>query len=211
MNLNEQMEQIYRDIQPDNIPWNLSEPPGLLVEAVEAGKIECCKAVDLGCGTGNYAVWLAQQGFEVTGIDFSQHAIKQARDLAIRKGVSCLFAVADLLGDLKEFHTSFDFAYDWEVLHHIFPKDRPLYLQSVHNILRPKGIYLSVCFSEKDPEFGGKGKFRKTPLGTTLYFSSEEELKKLFDPFFHIYELNTVAIQGKYKPHLANSALLERK
>lgn len=211
MNLNEQMEQIYRDIQPDNIPWNLSEPPGLLVKAVEAGRIKPCKAVDLGCGTGNYAVWLAQQGFEVTGIDFSQHAIKHAGDLAMAKGVSCRFVAADLLGDLKEFHTGFDFAYDWEVLHHIFPDDRPLYLRNVRDILNPKGMYLSVCFSEKDPDFGGEGKYRKTPLGTTLFFSSEGELKDSFDPFFHVVEMNTVLIPGKYKPHMANVAWLKRK
>jgi len=34
--------------------------------------------------------------------------------------------------------------------------------------------------SEKDPQFGGAGKIRKTPLGTTLYFSSEDEIRDLF-------------------------------
>ncbi len=211
MNLHEQMEQIYRNIPLDSIPWNLSEPPELLVRAIETGRIKPCKVVDLGCGVGNYAVWLARQGFDVTGIDISQHAIKHANDLATRDGISCYFIVGDLLGDLKKFHTSFNLAYDWEVLHHIFPKDRPRYLQNVHDMLRPNGTYLSLCFSEEDPEFGGKGKFRETPLGTMLYFSSKEELKELFNPLFHVLELNTVEIPGKFKPHLANVAWLKRK
>ncbi len=108
----------------DSIPWNISDPSAMLIKTIEAGKIKPCKAVDLGCGAGNYAVWLAQNGFDVTGIDISEHAIKHARDLAIRMGVSCSFESADLLGDVEKFRDSFDFAYDWEVLHHIFPEDR---------------------------------------------------------------------------------------
>lgn len=211
MNIREQMDRIYRDIPPENIPWNLAEPPGLLVEAVETGKIKPCKAVDLGCGAGNYAVWLAQKDFEVTGIDISRHAIQYARHLAARQGVSCRFVVADLLGDLTEFHAGFEFAYDWEVLHHIFPEDRKRYLSNVRRILQPHGRYFSLCFSEKDPEFGGEGKYRTTPLGTTLYFSSEEELRNLYAPLFRILELRTVETPGKYRPHLANAAWLERK
>lgn len=211
MDLNEQMEQIYRDILPENIPWNLTKPPTLLVQAVESGRIKPCKAVDLGCGAGNYAVWMAKQGFEMTGIDFSREAIKLAESLAAREGVSCNFMVADLLGDIKEFQSSFDFAYDWELLHHIFPEDRPQYIKNVHSIMRPKGIYFSACFSEKDPEFGGEGKYRKTPLGTMLYFSSEKELSTLYEPFFRIIELRTVEIPGKHQPHLVNAAWLERK
>ena len=111
---------------------------------------------------------------------------------------------------MKKFHEHFDFAYDWEVLHHIFPEDRECYLNNVHSMLRPNGEYFSLCFSEKDSDFGGQGKYRKTPLGTTLYFSSEDELKELFDPLFHVCELSTVEIEGKYKPHLVNIAWLKR-
>ncbi len=211
MDLNEQMEQIYRDIPPENIPWNLTKPPALLVQAVESGRIKPCKAVDLGCGAGNHAVWMAKQGFEMTGIDFSREAIKMAESLAVREGVSCNFVIADLLGDIKEFHSSFDFAYDWELLHHIFPEDRPQYIKNVHSIMRSRGIYFSVCFSEKDPEFGGEGKYRKTPLGTRLYFSSEKELTVLYEPSFKIIELKTVEIPGKHQPHLVNAAWLERE
>jgi cyclopropane fatty-acyl-phospholipid synthase-like methyltransferase len=211
MNLREQMEQIYRDLPLDSIPWNMSDPPALLVEAIKSRKIKPCKAVDLGCGAGNYAVWLAQQGFAVTGIDISERATECARDLANRLGVACEFEVADLLGELRRFHEEFDFAYDWEVLHHIFPQERKSYLSNVHSILRPNGMYFSLCFSEEDSDFGGTGNYRKTPLGTTLYFSSESELKELFGPLFHICELSTVEVAGKYRPHLAIKAWLQRK
>ncbi len=211
MDLREQMDKIYRDIPLENIPWNMLEPPRLLVEAIESGMIKPCKAVDLGCGAGNYSVWLAGRGFDVTGIDISPQAIAHANELAARKGVSCRFIAADLLGDLKEYHGNFELAYDWEVLHHIFPDDRPWYIENVHSLLGPGGAYLSLCFSDKDPSFGGPDKFRTTNLGTVLYFSSEEELRELFAPRFDILELNTVEIPGKYGFHMANATWMKAR
>jgi len=211
MDIRKQMDEIYKSMPLDRIPWNLTEPPAILVDAVESGQIKSCKTADLGCGAGNYSIWLADHGFDVTGIDISEHAIRYAKDMASKKEVVCDFVTADLLGDLSDYRSRFDLAFDWEVLHHIFPANREKYLNNVHDILKPKGIYLSICFSEKDPDFGGEGKIRKTSLGTELYFSSEEELKKLFELSFHIDELSTIEIQGKYGPHLVNAAWLRRK
>jgi hypothetical protein len=81
----------------------------------------------------------------------------------------------------------------------------------VHRIMRPRGTYLSVCFSEEDPQFGGTGKFRRTPIGTTLYFSSESELQELFLPYFVVRELKTIEVSGKYGPHFAVYILSERR
>lgn len=211
MDIREQMDKIYREMAPEEIPWNLSDPPAPLVDIVESGQIKPCAAVDLGCGAGNYAVWLAQKGFDVTGIDISRQAIRMARDLAAAKGVSCRFVTADLLGDLTEYEAGFDFAYDWELLHHIFPKDRSVFIKNVHRLLRPGGSYLSLCFSEKDISFGGVGKYRRTPLGTELYFSSEDELRELFEPLFEVVSLKTIEIAGRRGAHMANSAWLKRR
>jgi 2-polyprenyl-3-methyl-5-hydroxy-6-metoxy-1,4-benzoquinol methylase len=209
MDLRNKMEQIYSDLPPQNIPWNLAEPPDLLVEAVASGKIKPCRTADLGCGTGNYAIWMARQGFEIIGIDFSRNAVKLAQESAAREKVDCRFEVADLLGDMSRFYGGFDFAYDWELLHHIFPDDRTRYLKNVHNLLRPDGQYLSVAFSETDPSFGGTGQYRDTPLGTKLYFSSIGELQKLYTPLFDIMELTVIEIPGSHGPHMAHKAWLK--
>lgn len=202
------MDSLYQELSLEEIPWNLESPPDALVELVDSGRILPCAVADLGCGAGNYAVWLAGRGFEVTGLDISPKAIELAQQLAIKKDVPCRFLVADLLGNLPELEGSFDFAYDWEVLHHVFPENRVRYIDNVHRLLRQGGRYLSVCFKEDDPSFGQKGKYRTTPLGTTLYFSSEEELRDLFEPLFAVEELCTVEIAGKQSPHLAVKALL---
>jgi len=208
--LKQQMESIYQELTPERIPWNLEDPPELLVDLVESKRILPCETVDLGCGAGNYAVWFASMGFEVTGIDLSPKAIEMAQELSRKKGVTCDFMAEDLTGDLGRFHQSFDFAYDWEVLHHVFPEDRDQYVLNVQKLLKPGGRYLSVCFSEEDPSFGGAGKYRKTPLETELYFSSEMELRELFTPHFQIDELRTSEITGKYGEHKAIVAWMKR-
>jgi SAM-dependent methyltransferase len=209
MTLKDQMEEIYRELPPEKIPWNLPKPSSVFVEMV-VKQIEPGRAIDLGCGAGNLSVWLAGRGFEVTGIDFSEGALNLARKLAEEKGLTCTFLARDLLGDLSDLDGKFDFACDWELLHHVLPDDRPRYLENVQRLLRPGGRYLSACFSESDPGFGGEGKVRTTRLGTELYFSSEEELRELYKRNFSILQLETREIEGKYEPHQAVVALLQR-
>jgi len=205
------MDEIYRKMSPEDIPWNVEEPPGTLVKLLDNGSVQPCKAVEFGCGLGNYTRYLSCRGFDVTGIDISPTAIGIAKDNARKKGVTCTFIVADVLGDLKKVEGPFDFAYDWELLHHIFPKYRKKYVENVYGKLKPGGSYLSLCFSEKDPQFGGTGKYRETRLGTILYFSSETELRDLFKPYFRIEELNTVQVKGKYGDHIAVYVFMYRR
>jgi SAM-dependent methyltransferase len=205
------MDRIYKNMPLEKIPWNSETPPDALVALVESGRVKPCKAIDLGCGAGNYAVYLAGKGFEVIGIDNSPAAIRIARENANKKGVTGTFLVADVLGDLDEVKETFDFAYDWELLHHIFPEKRKKYVENVRRILNPGGKYFSVCFHEKDPQFGGSGKYRKTSLGTVLYFSSEDELRDLFEPYFTIEALKVIEISGKFAPHLVNYVFMRRQ
>jgi len=189
----------------------METPPEPLVELVDSGKVQPCKAIDLGCGAGNYAIYFAERGFEVTGVDFSPTAIKIARENAAEKGVKCNFFVADVVEELDKINQTWDFAYDWELLHHIFPEQRQKYVENVYRIVNPGGRYLSVCFSQEDTGFGGSGKFRKTSLGTVLYFSSENELRELFKPYFQEIDLQTIEISGKFQSHIFNYVFMERE
>ena len=89
--LRDQMEQIYSETPPADIPWNIETPPKALVELIDSGQIQPCKAIDLGCGAGNYAIYLASLGFDVTGVDISPSAIALAEANAKQKGVTCRF------------------------------------------------------------------------------------------------------------------------
>ncbi|MCL4313710.1 MAG: class I SAM-dependent methyltransferase [Actinobacteria bacterium] len=71
-----------------------TEPDPLLVEL--ASTIPPCKALDLGCGTGRNALWLAKQGFEVTGVDASSVGLAEAARQAEAEGVHIELIQADL-------------------------------------------------------------------------------------------------------------------
>ena len=73
------VDRIYRTMPLDTIPWNSETPPDALVGLVQEGKVLPCRTIDLGCGAGNYAIYLAGLGFDVTGVDSSPTAIKIAR------------------------------------------------------------------------------------------------------------------------------------
>ncbi|HEY0640443.1 MAG TPA: class I SAM-dependent methyltransferase [Pseudonocardiaceae bacterium] len=59
-------------------------------------------ALDLACGEGRNAIWLAARGWRVTAVDFSPVAIGKAAALAERAGVTVQWAVADLLDLLPD-------------------------------------------------------------------------------------------------------------
>jgi len=204
------METIYRSLPPDEIPWNRETPPEAFREIFDNERVKACSAVDLGCGLGHYALWLAQRGFTVTGIDVSETAIRLARQNAARQQVDCDFRCMDLSKPLEDLIEKFDFAFDWELLHHMNPEQRSIYVRNVASLLNPSGRYLSLCFSEKDPQFGGSGKYRETSIGTRLYFSSEEELRILFASHFQIIEMKTISIPGKRGSHQTIRAFMRK-
>jgi SAM-dependent methyltransferase len=209
--IKEQMEKIYKEMSPEDIPWNIVEPPEILQALITSGALRPCKVMEPGCGAGNYVIHFAKIGFDAAGMDISEKAIEMARESASRAGVSCAFFVADVLGDMAEIDDEYDFVYDWELMHHIFPDDRDRYIRNVSRLLRPGGRYLSVSFSEKSGQFGGAGKYRKTPLGTVLYFSGEPELERLLEKRFVVEDLKTVDVRGKHAVHAAVYALCRKK
>ncbi len=83
-----------RRYEGSTLLWT-AEPNRFLV--AEASDLPAGRALDLACGEGRNAVWLAERGFDVTGVDFSAVAIEKARGLASARGVSGEWVAADLL------------------------------------------------------------------------------------------------------------------
>ncbi|MCZ7556160.1 MAG: class I SAM-dependent methyltransferase [Bacteroidia bacterium] len=203
------LDEIYRTLAPEDIPWNRPALPEPLVELLDGGVVSPCRAVEFGCGLGNHAIAMARRGFEVTGVDLSPTAVGMAREHAAAAGVRVRFLAADVTAELDELHGDFAFGWDWEMLHHLFPEQRLRYVTNLARLLAPGALHLSVCFSEHDPMFGS-GKQRSTPIGTVLYFSSEKEIRELFETAFDIVTLGEIAIHGTHGDHRAVRALLRK-
>src|SRR5262245_46034173 len=73
------------------MPWDSDEPDENLVEFVRSRPLAPCRALDIGCGTGTHSLWLAEQGFDVLGVDVSALAIERAQEKAAGKSGRCRF------------------------------------------------------------------------------------------------------------------------
>lgn len=88
------LEKYYRSGSP---PWDSGISPPELVAVVEGeGFLRPGRALDLGCGTGTNAVYLAQHGWDVVAVDLIDRAIEQARDKADAAGVALRLVCGDV-------------------------------------------------------------------------------------------------------------------
>jgi cyclopropane fatty-acyl-phospholipid synthase-like methyltransferase len=165
----DQFETAYLEGSP---PWDIGRAQPDLVKLAEAGRITG-RVIDVGCGTGENALYLARLGLDVVGVDGAPEAIRQARVKANTRGISTKFDVADVL-DLGDYRESFDTATDSGVFHVFDDRDRSRYQRSVHGALRPGAHLFLLCFSERQP--GDWGPRRVT----------QRELRETFSDGWHV-------------------------
>jgi 2-polyprenyl-3-methyl-5-hydroxy-6-metoxy-1,4-benzoquinol methylase len=143
-------EQVYRRAKdPSELRWHRDEPPELLQKAALARKPG--RALDVGCGAGTYSVWLAQHGYEVTGIDFSEGALGLARKQARKADVDVRFERADVV----EWNggSGFDLVLDSGCLHSLRAAARASYRQKLFDWLAPGGDYVLAHFERRGISF----------------------------------------------------------
>lgn len=210
------MERIYRDTAEDAIPWTRTEPPGELTALLKSGLLLPCRALDIGSGTGNYSLYLAREGFSVTGLDISASAVSIARGkVGDNQGPKINFEVIDVAADVSKLPGPghYGFGLEWMIMHHIFPEKRAAYVRNLAWLLAGGALALSVSFSSEDPAFGDppRGAWRRSPMGPMVYCSGLDELVGLFSNDFKILNSAVIDIPGKVGTHRANYLLLRRK
>jgi SAM-dependent methyltransferase len=131
------------DYESGFLPWDTGTPDESLVALVRAGVVTPGRTLEVGCGTGTNARWLAEQGFTVLGVDVAPLAIETARSKAPR----CRFEVLDFLTSDPP-GGPFDFVFDrgcW----HVFDEaaDRKRFAARVAALLAPDGKWLSLIGS----------------------------------------------------------------
>ncbi|WP_067813636.1 class I SAM-dependent methyltransferase [Nocardia inohanensis] len=134
-------------------PWVIGEPQPAVVELEAAGWVRGT-VLDIGCGTGEHAIFLAERGYEVCGLDVSPSAIRQARENAERHGVTARFEVADALN--LDPGLSFDTIIDVG-LFHVFASthgDVAGYVRNLRTACALGGRIYILAFSDAEPGFG---------------------------------------------------------
>ncbi|MGV0646409.1 SAM-dependent methyltransferase [Mycolicibacterium sp. XJ879] len=112
-----------------------------LVEVAES--LKPGRALDLGCGEGGDALWLAERGWRVVGVDISETALQRAVADAEERGVSdrVEFRQADLPEQFPD--GTFDLV-SAQFLHSTLPLDRPRIFRRAADAIRPEGLLLIV-------------------------------------------------------------------
>ena len=155
-------------------PWDVGRPQPAFVGLIRAGELNRGSVLDVGCGTGENALYFAEKGFSATGVDLTNRAIAAAKAKAAERKLKVNFRIGNALSlDFKD--SVFDNVIDSGLFHTFPDDDRPVYAREIARVLAPNGKYFMLCFSDKEPtNWGGPRRVTK------------EEIKSTFSPFFKI-------------------------
>ncbi|MEO5347289.1 MAG: class I SAM-dependent methyltransferase [Magnetococcus sp. YQC-9] len=167
----------------EKLPWYTVEPDRDLVATLAGQMIQNGHFLDLGTGPGTQAVWLARQGFQVTGSDLSRTALASAADHAQSTCVEVTWVCDDILA--TTLHGPFDGIFDRGCFHVLPPESRLQYVATVHKLLAADGVLLLKTFHVLETSVEG-GPFR---------FSSQE-IEALFSSHFDLIESRESRFEG---------------
>src|SRR5438093_1694654 len=125
----------FQNLYAGQPPWDIGNPQKPFIDVADqiTGSI-----LDAGCGTGDNALFFANRGQQVTGIDFLEEPIKRAKQKAAERGLSATLLVLDALA-LKDLPELFDCVIDSGLLHVFSDEDRRRYVEGLATVLQPGG------------------------------------------------------------------------
>jgi len=189
------------------VPFFAGRPDESLAGWFRDGLLTPGRVLELGCGQGRNAIYLAGLGCSVDAVDFSPQAIDEARQRAEEAGCRVNFRCSSIF-EAGLADGSYDLVYDSGCFHHLPPHRRQAYTELVRRALKPGGGYGLVCFR---PE-GGSGLtdqqvYEQRSLGGGLGYA-EERLRALWDtPPFSVRVLRQMGKDNGQGPFLSEDFL----
>jgi len=141
-------------------PWDIGRPQRAFTAAAAAiGP----RVLDAGCGTGDLAIWLAERGRAVTGIDFLSDPLERARAKAAARGVALNLLQMDArhVGAIPE---RFDAVTDCGLFHTFDDAGRREYVAALERLLEPGARVFLLCFSTAEPGTHGPRRVGESEL-----------------------------------------------
>jgi ubiquinone/menaquinone biosynthesis C-methylase UbiE len=178
----DQFEQMYHG----QAAWDTGRPQPAIVAIAEAGQIRG-KVLDVGCGTGENALYLAAKGHEAWGIDFVPTVIEQAKAKAAERGIEAHFVVGNAL-ELEKLSRQFDTVIDCGLFHTFSDEERPVYAQEVAKVLRSSGLLHILCFSDEEPGTYGPRRI------------SQQEIRDAFQKGWQVKNIEATHFEAVSRP-----------
>lgn len=201
-------DHFYSD-REKKVPFFENHPDENLVEYIGEERLVAGKALELGCGPGRNAIYLAGNGFYVDAVDQSAEGLGWAEERAKEQKVQVNFVQRNIFNlDIEE--GTYDLVYDSGCFHHIPPHRRMSYIDLVKKALKPGGYFALTCFV-LGGELGGAAisdfeVYRSRSMRGGLGFT-EEKLKEIFHDFKAI-EIRKMRDMGPESSQFGTSALL---
>jgi 2-polyprenyl-3-methyl-5-hydroxy-6-metoxy-1,4-benzoquinol methylase len=128
-------------------PWDIGRPQEAFVAAVDRLR---GRVLDVGCGTGDLAIWLAERGCAVSGVDFLAAPLTRARAKAAARGVAVNFLQMDAraVGEIPE---RFDAVTDCGLFHTFDDAGRSAYVAALARLMEPGSRLFLLCFADTEP------------------------------------------------------------
>lgn len=138
------------------------------------------RALDLGCGPGRNAVWLAGQGYQVDALDLSPTALEWGREHAAESGVEVNFVRANIF-ERGQPDVPYDLVFDSGCFHHLPPHRRISYRSLLEWSLAPGGAFGLSCFAAgaMGSEAPDASFYRERRLSGGLAYT-DEDLRSIF-------------------------------
>jgi ubiquinone/menaquinone biosynthesis C-methylase UbiE len=155
----------FENIYAGQPPWDIGRPQKAFIDMADqiSGSI-----LDAGCGTGDNALFFANRGHKITGIDFLVEPINRAKQKAAERGVTATFLVMDALA-LNQLPEVFDTVIDSGLFHVFSDDDRRRYVDGLASVVKPGGRLFLLCFSDHEP--GTQGPRRVSRKGIAFAFA----------------------------------------
>lgn len=125
--------------QSGNVPWDDPLPPPEIIEIIPT--LVPGRALDMGCGYGRAAIFMAENGWDVDAVDFISEAITVARERAAKAGVQVRFHLSEV-NELSFLVAQYDLAVDVGCCHNMSDLDLEHYQETLTRLLRPGAIFL---------------------------------------------------------------------
>jgi cyclopropane fatty-acyl-phospholipid synthase-like methyltransferase len=149
-------------------PWDIGRPQPEIVGLEESGAFGP-RVLDVGCGTGETALFLASRGHTVVGIDAVPLAIESARGKADERDLEVRFVAGDVLDTLPWLEgRPFDSVVDVGFFHALSDEEREVFVGELVDALVPGGVYAMLCFSDRVPGAWGPRRVSEGDIRTAF-------------------------------------------